>query len=125
MDMTSITCEDLDNAEYNAKLVGHLKSDDFFSVANHPTAKLEITKVIPGENGQIQVVGKLTIKGITNDIEFIVKESYSNGTYKATGSMKVNRTLYDIKYGSGSFFDGLGDKMIYDEFTLEFTVIAS
>jgi polyisoprenoid-binding protein YceI len=125
IDMTSITCDDIENAEYNGKLVGHLKNDDFFSVDKYKTAKLVVTKVIPAGKGQIQIVGKLTIKGITKDIEFMAKQSEKGGSYTATGTMKVDRTKYGIKYSSGSFFENLGDKLIMDEFILEFTIVAS
>ena len=121
MDMNSITCTDLEDPGYNAKLIGHLKSDDFFGVANNPTAKFTIEKVI-NQGKKTQLVGKLTIKGITKDYEFEVMEGSKNGKYMASGTMTINRTDFGIKYGSGSFFDGLGDKMIYDEFTLEFTI---
>lgn len=123
IDMTTITCDDIENKEYNGKLVGHLNSPDFFNVEAFKTAEFKITKVIPSGKGKVQLVGKLTIKGITKDIEFMVTETEKAGVYSASGQMKINRTLYDIKYGSGSFFEGLGDKMIYDDILLDFTIV--
>lgn len=114
IDMTSITCTDLSGGGAK-KLVGHLNSDDFFGVANHPTATLEITGSSKNTNGSLDISGELTIKGITKPITFNAK--ISEGTAVAT--ISVERTQYDIKYGSGSFFDNLGDKTIDDEFTLE------
>ncbi|MDF2456163.1 MAG: hypothetical protein K0R51_2156 [Cytophagaceae bacterium] len=70
MDMTTITCTDLTDAEYNAKLIGHLKSDDFFSVDKFPKSTLAITKVTSTGNGTYKINGNLTIKGITQPIEF-------------------------------------------------------
>lgn len=124
IDMNSITCTDLTDAEWNKKLVGHLKSDDFFSVEKHPNAGFEITSVKKGSNGEYTVNGKLSIKGITNEISFPAKVSVANGIVKANGTAKVDRTKYDIKYGSGKFFEGLGDKMIYDEFEITFDITA-
>ena len=66
----------------------------------------------------------MTIKGITNEISFPAKVSFANGTVKALGTAKLDRTKWDIRYGSGKFFDGLGDKMIYDEFEITFDIIA-
>ena len=61
------------------------------------------------------VTGDLTIKGQTNPITFDLATTANSATTK----FNVNRTKYDIKYGSGSFFDNLGDKAIADEFELE------
>ncbi len=125
MDMNSIVCTDLTDKEWNAKLVGHLKSDDFFSVEKFPKASLEITSVKPAPTkGDYNVIGKLTIKGITNEISFPAKVNISGGSLKATGTAKLDRTKWDIRYGSGKFFEGLGDRMIYDEFEIAFDIAA-
>ena len=114
IDMASITNTDLTDATYNAKLVNHLKSDDFFGVAKHPEAIIEIVKSTPFSNNEATVEGKLTIKNITHPITFKVKKD--GKAYAA--EIIVDRAKYDVRYGSGSFFDDLGDKMIYDEFTM-------
>ena len=125
MDMKSIVCTDLKDAGTNQKFVGHLKSEDFFSVEKHPVAKFEITSMKPGStSGEYNVKGKMTIKGITNEISFPAKVSFANGTVKALGTAKLDRTKWDIRYGSGKFFEGLGDKMIYDEFEITFDITA-
>ncbi len=113
IDMTTINTTDLEG-EYKGKLDGHLKSDDFFGVAVHPTAKLVFAKVKATGKNAYKVTGDLTIKGKTNSITFEIS-IYGN---KATATLKVDRTKYDVKYGSTSFFDGLKDKAIYDEFDL-------
>lgn len=118
IDMNSITCLDIENEAYNTKFVTHLKSDDFFGTATHPTAKLVIKKVEAKGDNNYAVTGDLTIKGITNEIGFDANVAENGGKVNATANIVVNRAKYDIKYRSGSFFDGLGDKMIYDEFTL-------
>lgn len=125
MDMNSIVCLDLTNAEWNKKLVDHLKSDDFFSVENHPYSSFEATGFKATEKeGEYIVTGELTIKGITNDVSFPAVVEIGNGKLSAKGTAKIDRTKYDIKYGSGSFFKGLGDNMIYDNFEIEFNLVA-
>nr|WP_319400649.1 YceI family protein [uncultured Carboxylicivirga sp.] len=118
VDMTSITNTDLTDAEYNKKLVGHLKSDDFFGVEKYPTSTLKI-KTIHQKGNEYHVVADLTIKGKTNPVEFSVMDS--DDVYD--GVITIDRTKYDVRYGSGKFFDNLGDKVIYDEFTLAFKVV--
>lgn len=113
IDMTNMTCTDMEG-EYADKLVGHLKSDDFFGVDKHPNAKLNINSVKSSGKNAVNITADLTIKGVTKQIEFPAS-IYGN---KATANLKIDRTLYGIKYGSGSYFDGLKDKMIYDEFDL-------
>jgi polyisoprenoid-binding protein YceI len=126
MDMNSITCTDLTAEEWNKKLVGHLKSDDFFSVENHPHSVFEATgfKTGAGENQYI-VTGKLTIKGITHEISFPATVEVNNGEVSANGTAKIDRTKYDIKYRSGAFFKDLGDNLIYDDFEIEFDLVAT
>lgn len=114
IDMTSIVNTDIEDAEYKAKLEGHLKSDDFFGVANYPTAKLEIKKASAFKDNKATVTAHLTIKDITLPVEFEVEK----GEGDMVATIIIDRSKYDIQYGSGSFFDGLGDKMIYDDFTL-------
>jgi polyisoprenoid-binding protein YceI len=113
IDMTSIIVTDLEG-DYKGKLEGHLKSDDFFGVANHPTATLIFTNISASGKNAYKVTGDLTIKGRTNIVDFEIS-IYGN---KATASLKIDRSKYDVKYGSTSFFDGLKDKAIYDEFDL-------
>jgi polyisoprenoid-binding protein YceI len=124
MDMNTIVNTDLTDAQWNQKLVGHLKSDDFFSVEKYPNANFEITSVKKASNGDYTVNGKLTLKGITNEINFPAKVNVVNGVVKANGTAKLDRTKWDIRYGSGKFFEGLGDKMIYDEFVITLDITA-
>lgn len=125
MDMNSITNTDLTDKEYNAKLIGHLKSDDFFGVATNPVAKFEITKAELKEGANYNITGKLTIKGITNEITFPATVTIQPKTLTATAKILVNRTKFNIKYGSGSFFDNLGDKAINDDFELNIDLVAN
>ena len=124
INMKSIVDEDLTSEEMKKKLIGHLSSDDFFSIEKFPESKLEVKKVTPVSGDDYHFVADLTIKGITNPIEFKANVSIKGDQVNAKGLITVNRTLYGIKYGSGSFFQGLGDKVIYDDFSLEFNVVA-
>ena len=105
MDMTSMTVTDLEG-ESKGKLEGHLKSDDFFGIEKYSTATLVFNEVKSTGKNSYSVTGDLTIKGKTSPVTFSIS-IYGN---KATASLKVDRTKYDIKYGSSSFFDDLKDK---------------
>lgn len=125
IDMATITVKDM-QGEYAGKLEGHLKSADFFGVENHPTAKFVITNVISrGTPGDYKIVGNLTIKDTTKEIKFFAKVTEEGGMQTATANITVDRSDFDVRYGSGSFFDNLGDKTIYDEFDLEVTLVAN
>lgn len=113
MDMTSINTTDI-KGEYAKKLDGHLKSDDFFGTDNYPTSTLKITDSESKEKNTYSVTADLTIKGKTHPVTFNIS---INGS-KATANLKIDRTKYDIKYGSSSFFDNLKDKAIDNEFDL-------
>jgi polyisoprenoid-binding protein YceI len=118
IDMASIN-----ESARNAMLEKHLKSDDFFSVSKFPTAKLILTGSESFEKGTAVVKGTLTIKGITNPIEFKSNVQKKDNGLWFYSNITVDRTKYNIKYGSGSFFDNLGDKVIYDEFKLKVALL--
>lgn len=114
VNMTSLTATDL-SGEYQGKLNGHLKADDFFGTEKYPTATLVFKKIGVKSANVYNVTADLTIKGITKPVTF---ELTVNGN-TATTTFNVDRTKYDIKYGSKSFFESIGDKAIYDEFELK------
>jgi len=118
IDMTSITSfENLD------KLLGHLKSDDFFGVEKYPTAKLVINESTAFDKGTATVKGNLTIKGVTNPVEFKATYQKKDDGNWFFANIVIDRTKYNVRYGSGSFFDNLGDKTIYDEFKLKVSLL--
>jgi polyisoprenoid-binding protein YceI len=109
----------LKESDGNTRLEGHLKSDDFFSAGKFPVSKLVLKGSDSFEKGSAVVRGELTIKGVTNPIEFkAAMQKKDDGTW-FYANIVIDRTKYNIKYGSGSFFDNLGDKTIYDEFKLK------
>jgi len=118
VDMNSMTATDL-SGEYQGKLNGHLKSDDFFGTEKFPTSTLTFKKVAKKSAGVYTVTADLTIKGKTNPVTFDLTVKGNT----ASAKLVVDRTKYDIKYGSGSFFDNLGDKAIYDNFDLTVNLV--
>ncbi len=118
VDMTSINATDI-SGEYQQKLNGHLKADDFFGTDKFATAKLVFKSISDKGANVYGVTADLTIKGITKPVTFDITVKGNT----ATTAFKVDRTKYDIKYGSGSFFEGLGDKTIYDEFELSVNLV--
>jgi polyisoprenoid-binding protein YceI len=124
IDMNTVTVTDIPASdEMNGKLVGHLKSPDFFNVQKYPDAKLVITSSEKTKTG-LKVKGNLTFIGQTNPIEFdaVVSKTAKSTTLKS--DVKIDRTIWGLKYGSGSFFKGLGDKAINNEFLLSVDLTA-
>lgn len=113
VDMTSLTATDL-SGEYQGKLNGHLKSEDFFGTEKFPASTLVFKTISSKSKNVYTVTADLTIKGKTNPVTFDIAVDGNTASTK----FNVDRTKYDIKYGSGSFFDNLGDKAISDEFEL-------
>ena len=115
VDMQSISCTDL-SGNSKKSFEKHLNSEDFFGTEKHPTSKLLITKVEKRKNKNLfKCSGDITIKNITQKIYFDIKIEKN----KAFVKTKIDRSKFNIKYKSGSFFDGLGDSLIYDEFDLK------
>lgn len=123
IDMQSISNEDITDEEYRQKLVDHLKSEDFFAVKAHPTATLVLTDVKKSGN-EYTFTGDLTIKEITKPVTFKGIASEESDAVSVKGEMVIDRSEYNVKYGSASFFDNLGDKMIRDDFTLTYNIVA-
>ncbi|HNY02238.1 MAG TPA: YceI family protein [Bacteroidales bacterium] len=126
IDMTTLANTDLTDPEYNKKLVGHLKSSDFFDIAKFSEATFTILKPVDLTKSVTEVQGILSIKGIKKPLTFKTVITKAAGSYIFNAnSIVVDRTAYDIKYGSGTFFSDLGDKVIYDEFLVKLKLIAT
>lgn len=117
-DMTTIVATETAGPFGLEKLEGHLKSDDFFGVETHPEATLEVTNIADGK-----IFGNLTIKGITQGFSAPVQVVETESGVTISGSAVIDRTLFDVRYGSDSFFDNLGDNTISDDFTLDFNLV--
>ena len=114
VDMNSLAATDLKAGEGKEKLEGHLKSGDFFGTDKFATSTLVFKTIAEKSKNVYTVTADLTIKDKTNPVTFDITV---NGN-TATTSLKIDRTKYDVKYGSGSFFDNLGDRAISDNFDL-------
>jgi polyisoprenoid-binding protein YceI len=123
VDMTSIRDSDLKDEGMRAKLEGHLKSDDFFGVEKFPVSRLIITGGGKFSGGKASVRGDLTIKEATHPVEFTVSESGNGDRRTYTASITFDRSLYNVRYGSGRFFSNLGNNAINDEIELEVTLV--
>lgn len=118
MNMASITSD-------NARVTTHLKSDDFFSAEKNPMSKFEITKVTAAGTDRVNITGNLSIKGFTHSITFPATVKQQKGIVVAVASgIRVDRTKYDIKFRSKTFFGDIGDKAIDDEFELSINLTA-
>jgi len=117
MDMNSMTCTDIKDAEYNGKLIGHLKAEDFFNTAKFATASLKITKVKYTKANACEITANVNIKGIVKSVSFPATVTVSGATIKAQATINIDRTIFDIKYGSG-IIGTAKDKLIDDVFTL-------
>ena len=125
LDTRSILVTDVKDEGSNAKLLKHLKSEDFFSVEKFPAATFVTTGINNKGNGQYEITGNLTIKGISNPITFPATVTVAGNKLTAKAAITVDRTKYNIRYGSKSFFEGIGDKAIYDDFDLDVLLVAT
>lgn len=129
IDMHSIADSDIKDEKMNAKLTNHLKSEDFFNADKYPKARFDILSIEPiksiEEGVTHKVTGNLTIKDKTNPLSFDATIIIQSNKITCVGSAVVDRSKFDVRYGSKSFFKDIGDKVIYDDFTLKFNVIAS
>jgi len=114
IDMTTIT-----ETKDNQRFLKHIKSKDFFDIDNYPISTLIITSITE----DYTVTGDLTILDQTNEISFPARVSTNNGKLQVNADFEIDRTQWGITYGSGSFFEDLGDKAIKDEikYSLELT----
>lgn len=126
-DMNKFTVTDIDDAEDTAGFNEHLLSADFFDIANFPTTSMTISSITKGD-GVLQASTSLNLHGTAVDYKVPVSikkiENDKIEGYEIEGKFFVNRTLHGITYGSGSFFDDLGDRAIKDEVLLQFTFTA-
>jgi polyisoprenoid-binding protein YceI len=133
-DMNSIVCEDLTDPEFNAKLVGHLKSEDFFEVETYPEATFEIVSIealsgtqagAQGITPTHQVAGNLTMKDITKSVTFAANIAVDEGSVTVkTNQFLIDRTDWGVNYGSNKIFDNLADNFIHDDMGITIHLVA-
>lgn len=125
-DMNTINATDTSNTENTPdRLTGHLKSDDFFGVDEFPEAVFELTNVQVQEGTNYDVTGDLTIRDVTESISFPVEIYMDGNEMVIDATVTVDRSLFNVRFGSGKFFENLGDNVIDDEFILDARIVAS
>ncbi len=126
-DMTTIAATSTGRGTGEDMLSNHLKSDDFFSVETYPTAEFTIKKAEPATEGSAShtITGDLTIKGITHEISFPATVGMKDGQLVANATVTLDRTLWDVRFGSDKFFDNLANNVIDDNFIVTFALIAN
>ena len=126
IDMNSIVVTDIPaEDEKNAKLTGHLKSPDFFDAEKYPSAGFTITGIEEVE-GKMMLSGNLSLKDAKNNVTFPVSVTNENGVVTLTSeTFTIDRSKWNVQYGSKSFFDNLGDKFINDDIELKVSVSAA
>jgi len=123
VDMKTIKVMDTKESLWGKKLQSHLHSKDFFDTENYPEAKLSIKRVTI-RNGRFLIDADLSIKSIIHPIEFVCEIFQSADLASARGKIDIDRTLYDVTYRSARYFPNIGDRMIYDIFTVDFEIDA-
>ncbi len=128
LDMKSISNTDLESSPKDkAKLEGHLKSPDFFDVEKYPTATFTIksAKPVKGKDGSThEFTGDLSMKGKTSPVTIPVTVNRTGDSAEAKGKAVVDRSKFDVRYGSDSFFDNLGNKVISNDIKLDLKIVA-
>ena len=125
IDMKSMTCTDIESEKYNQKLIDHLKNDDFFDVEKFPTAEFTMITSKKIAEGKHSVTGELSVKNFKDIVKREVDVTERNNTLSASGKFNFDRTKFDVIYGSGTFFDNLGDKAINNEVSIQFNIVAN
>jgi polyisoprenoid-binding protein YceI len=128
IDMNSIKNLDITDKKDNIELVGHLRSSDFFDAANYPTAVFEIKSALPlygNAQATHSIMGNLTMKNITKSVTFPAMVKFEGEMLTATTpTFVIDRSLWNVRFESKTFFDGLKDKFIHDEISLSIRLIA-
>lgn len=126
VDMSTISNDDLvQSPEFQKKLVTHLSSEDFFNSAKYPTASFKLISAKSTGKNEFTVKGDLTMIGNTQSVEFPLTVKFEKNQALAEAKIKIDRTKWGLKYGSGNFFKELAaDKIISDEFELNIKITA-
>lgn len=129
LDMESIADTDLADGALNRMLIAHLKSEDFFDTARHPTATFELRHVIlnpRAHTGSVnaEIVGALTMKGITHELAFpAIVEALAGGALGAEAHFDIDRTRWNVLYGSGKFYERLGMHLVHDAISISLRIV--
>ncbi len=125
VDMKTIMAQKTGKGDGEDGLSKHLKSADFFDVENNPEAvfTLKSTTPVEGEAYKVLLLGDMTIKGITQEITIPAEVYTQGGKTFIKADTKLDRTLWNIRFGSDKFFDNLANNVISDLFEVEFQLV--
>jgi polyisoprenoid-binding protein YceI len=121
VDMNTISDE---RHQSDNDLVDHLKSVDFFDAEKFPVSTFTITRVATEKKKNTEVTGDLTIKGITREVTFPAAIEVNAGIVNASARMIIDRSKWDVRYGSGTFFSNFADETISDEIEFNIKIVA-
>ncbi|MCS6961285.1 MAG: YceI family protein [Deltaproteobacteria bacterium] len=124
IDMNTIFVEDIQDPKDNAKLTNHLKDSDFFDVSKHRYSTLEVRRISKKNENVYELSGDLEIKGIKQPVSFDAKITVDQQELKGEADITLDRTLWNVRYGSGKFFENLGNRLIYDDFNVKVKLVA-
>jgi polyisoprenoid-binding protein YceI len=130
LDMTTLSNIDLQDANWHDMLLRHLKSDDFFAVDRYPTASFKLTEWVEQKGASPEApegiaAGNLTIKDVTRPVRFrAIVAPQQDGSIKAHAALDIDRTLWNVCYGSCKMFERLGMHLVNDFVSLELFVLA-
>ncbi|MEC3906398.1 YceI family protein [Tamlana sp. 2201CG12-4] len=112
------------DGKYNEMLVWHLKNEDFFNVEKYPVSRLEFIEVTATSTNTIAVKADLTIRDITNPIEFTLNLEEVEGKQIFTSKFSIDRTRWGIEYNSKGILSTLKNEVISDLIDFEVVVEA-
>lgn len=124
VDLETISNKDITDEKMQKMLLDHLKSEEFFGVAVQKEAVFTLKSFEPVSGDRYKVTGDLSIKNITNEIIFEADVVSQGDMLMISANIELDRTLWDMKFGSGKFFADLGDKLVYDNFDVEINLVA-
>ena len=129
LDMESTENLDVPDSKMRQILIDHLKSDDFFDVQRFPTVEFRLSKIMAllgarRGNPNWEVTGELTLKSVTNQIVFpAIIGLTSDGLIVAEAHFDIDRTRWNVLYGSGKFYEKLGKHLVNDEVSLALKLV--
>ena len=131
IDMRSIRSTDLEGDELHDVLIRHLMDHDFFEVETYPEARFAIRSATPLDEVQagapnLKIDGTLTLKDVTAPLTFTAISGLTDdGKAAAQASFAIDRTKWNVKYGSGRLFRNLGGHLVNDLIELQLRIVTA
>lgn len=131
IDMNSIENMSLEGDELQPVLVSHLKSEDFFLVKLFPTAKITVSGGRLAEDPHLsspnyEIYGTLDLRGVKADISFpSTLTNTEDAGLAAEAHFDIDRTRWNVIYGSTRFFEHLGMHLVFDHISFQVKIVAN